>query len=229
MQQPKHVTIIMDGNGRWAQARGLSRSEGHAAGADCVRECCRAAIKNGVKYLSLYTFSQENWKRPEGEVDKIMSLLAYNMVKTMPEFEENKVRFKVIGDIDRLSPDLRKQIEEAEAHTAANDQLTLILMFSYSGKWDIEQAAAKYAKAYAEAGGVPEKPFESYLATAGIPDPDLLIRTGGEQRISNYMLWQCAYTEFYFTDKLWPDFREDDFVAALDDFKGRDRRFGKVN
>ena len=227
--QPNHVTIIMDGNGRWATARGLSRSEGHAAGASSVRECCRAAIKAGVKYLSLYTFSQENWKRPEGEVDTIMSLLASNMVSTMPEFEQNKVRFKVVGDMDRLSPELRKQIAEAEEHTAANDALTLILMFSYSGKWDIEQAAERYAKAYAAAGGPPSEPFEKYLATADIPDPDLLIRTGGEQRISNYMLWQCAYTEFYFTDKLWPDFREDDFAAALEDFKGRDRRFGKVN
>ena len=225
--EAKHVTIIMDGNGRWAKARGLSRSEGHAAGADCVRECCRAAIKNGVKYLSLYTFSQENWNRPEKEVDTIMALMASNMIKTMPEFEENNIRFKVIGDMDRLSPELREQIADAEEHTASFDRLTLILMFSYSGKWDILQAADKYAAA--RASGNAEVSFESCLATAGIPDPDLLIRTGGEKRISNYMLWQCAYTEFYFTDKLWPDFREDDFVAALDDFKGRDRRFGKVN
>ena len=219
----------MDGNGRWAQERGLSRSEGHAAGAESVRACMRAAVKHDVKYLSLYTFSQENWNRPESEVAAIMDLMSYNIRKELPEFHENKVGLKVIGDMDRLTTRLRKEIEAAEAETAHYTDHTLILMFSYSGKWDIEQAAQKYAKAYAEAGGTPAAPFESYLATAGIPDPDLMVRTGGEQRISNYMLWQCAYTEFYFTDKLWPDFREDDFVAALDDFKGRHRRFGKVN
>lgn len=218
----------MDGNGRWAIARGLSRSEGHAAGAESVRACCKAAIKAGVKYLSLYTFSQENWNRPTKEVEAIMGLMASNIISTMPEFEQNKVRFRVIGDMERLSPALQEQIKGAEDHTAENDTLTMILMFSYSGKWDIEQAAEKYAKAYAVAGGAPETPFESFLATAGVPDPDLLIRTGGELRISNYMLWQCAYTEFYFTDKLWPDFREADFLEALEEFKARDRRFGKV-
>lgn len=218
----------MDGNGRWAQAQGLSRSAGHAAGAESVRACMRAAVKSDVKYLSLYTFSQENWNRPEKEVAAIMDLMSYNIRKELPEFHENKVGFKVIGDMDRLTPRLRMEIEAAEAETAQYKDHTLILMFSYSGKWDIEQAAERYAKAYAAAGGPPSEPFERYLATADIPDPDLLIRTGGEQRISNYMLWQCAYTEFYFTDKLWPDFREDDFNEALDSFKGRDRRFGKV-
>ena len=222
---PEHVTIIMDGNGRWVQARGLSRSEGHAAGAESVRACMRAAVKSDVRYLSLYTFSQENWNRPEKEVSAIMDLMSYNIRKELPEFHENEVGLKVIGDIERLSPRLRTEIEAAEAETARYTDHTLILMFSYSGKWDIEQAAERYAKDF----GTPEaKPLESYLATAGIPDPDLLIRTGGEQRISNYMLWQCAYTEFYFTEKLWPDFREDDFNEALECFKGRDRRFGKV-
>ena len=226
---PTHVSIIMDGNGRWAKARGLSRSEGHVAGTESLRACCKAAIMAGVKYLSVYTFSQENWNRPQDEVSKIMGLLASNLVSTMPEFDETGIRIRLIGDLSTLSPDLRKLVTEAEDHSAAHTKLNLLLMFSYSGKWDIQQAAEKYAKAYAEAGGVPAAPFESYLATAGIPDPDLLIRTGGEQRISNYMLWQCAYTEFYFTDKLWPDFREDDFVAALEEFESRDRRFGKVN
>ena len=191
----------MDGNGRWAQAQGLSRSAGHAAGAESVRACMRAAVKSDVKYLSLYTFSQENWNRPEKEVAAIMDLMSYNIRKELPEFHENKVGFKVIGDMGRLTPRLRKEIEAAEAETA------------------------QYKRDF---GTPAQKPLESYLATAGIPDPDLLIRTGGEQRISNYMLWQCAYTEFYFTDKLWPDFREDDFNEALDSFKGRDRRFGKV-
>ena len=225
MEQPVHVTIIMDGNGRWATAKGLSRSAGHAAGAESVRACMRAAVKSDVKYLSLYTFSQENWNRPEKEVAAIMDLMSYNIRKELPEFHENKVGFKVIGDMDRLTPRLRKEIEAAEAETAQYTDHTLILMFSYSGKWDIEQAAERYAKDY---GTDAAKPLESYLATAGIPDPDLLIRTGGEQRISNYMLWQCAYTEFYFTDKLWPDFREDDFNEALKSFRGRDRRYGKV-
>lgn len=215
----------MDGNGRWAQARGLSRSMGHAAGADSVRACCRAAVKAGVRYLSLYAFSTENWNRPDSEVAGIMDLMSYNLKAAMPEFHENKLAIKVVGDRTRLSDKLRKEIESAEAETAQYTENTLILMFSYSGKWDIEQAAERYAKDY----GTPDaKPLESYLATAGIPDPDLLIRTGGEQRISNYMLWQCAYTEFYFTEKLWPDFREDDFNEALDSFKGRDRRYGKV-
>ena len=215
----------MDGNGRWAQARGLSRSEGHAAGAESVRACMRAAVRSDVRYLSLYTFSQENWNRPEKEVAAIMDLMSYNIRKELPEFHENKVGFKVIGDMDRLTPRLCKEIEAAEAETAMYKDHTLILMFSYSGKWDIEQAAERYARDYNTPAS---KPFESYLATAGIPDPDLLIRTGGEQRISNYMLWQCAYTEFYFTDKLWPDFREDDFDDALKCFRGRDRRYGKV-
>ena len=216
----------MDGNGRWATARGLSRSEGHAAGAESVRAFMRQDVKTDVKYLSLYTFSQENWNRPEKEVAAIMDLMSYNIHKELPEFHENKVGLKVIGDMDRLSPRLRQEIEAAEAETAEYKDHTLILMFSYSGKWDIEQAAERYAKDY---GTERQRPLESYLATAGIPDPDLLIRTGGEQRISNYMLWQCAYTEFYFTGKLWPDFREDDFDAALESFKGRDRRYGNLN
>ncbi len=215
----------MDGNGRWAQERGLSRSEGHAEGAKSLRACVQAAMKAGVKYLSLYTFSQENWKRPEKEVSAIMSLMSSNIVDALPDFLENKIRFRVIGDRSRISEELNRQIEDAEKQTAAGSDLTMILLFSYSGKWDIEQAAGRFAADY----GTPEaKPFENYLATAGIPDPDLLIRTGGEQRISNYMLWQCAYTEFYFTDKLWPDFREDEFNDALNSFRGRDRRYGKV-
>ena len=217
----------MDGNGRWATAKGLSRSEGHAAGAESVRACMKAAVKAGIQYLSLYTFSQENWNRPEKEVAAIMDLMSYNIRKELPEFHENEVALKVIGDMDRLTPRLRAEIEAAEAETAQYKDHTLILMFSYSGKWDIEQAARRYALDFKE--GEQLRPFGSYLATAGIPDPDLLIRTGGEQRISNYMLWQCAYTEFYFTDKLWPDFREDDFDAALECFKGRERRFGNVN
>jgi len=215
----------MDGNGRWASAKGLPRTKGHAAGAESVRACCRAAVKAGVRYLSLYAFSQENWNRPDSEVAGIMELMSYNLKAAMPEFHENKLALKVVGDRNRLTDKLRAEIDAAEKETAQYTGSTLILMFSYSGKWDIEQAAERYAKDY---GTTDARPLESYLATAGIPDPDLLIRTGGEQRISNYMLWQCAYTEFYFTEKLWPDFREDDFYEALESFKARDRRFGKV-
>lgn len=215
----------MDGNGRWAQARGLSRSEGHAAGAESLRATLRAAKGEGIEYLSFYTFSSENWKRSAQEVGAIMSLMSSNITEAMPEFLDNKIRFRVIGDRASLSESLVKQIEEAEKATEQFTELTMVLLFSYSGKWDIEQAAERYAQARAR--GV-DAPFESYLATAGIPDPDLLIRTGGERRISNYMLWQCAYTELYFTEKLWPDFREDDFRIALDDFRSRDRRYGRV-
>lgn len=215
----------MDGNGRWAQARGLSRSEGHAAGAESLRATLRAAKGEGIEYLSFYTFSSENWKRSAQEVGAIMSLMSSNITEAMPEFLDNKIRFRVIGDRASLSESLVKQIEEAEKATEQFTELTMVLLFSYSGKWDIEQAAERYAQARTR-GEI--APFESYLATAGIPDPDLLIRTGGERRISNYMLWQCAYTELYFTEKLWPDFREDDFRIALDDFRSRDRRYGRV-
>ncbi len=215
----------MDGNGRWARARGLSRSEGHAAGAESLRATLRAAKGEGISYLSFYTFSCENWNRSAQEVDGIMSLMSSNITDAMPELMENKIRFRVIGDRTSLSESLVRQIEEAERATGQFTGLTMALLFSYSGKWDIEQAAERYAEGRAH--GV-DAPFESYLATAGIPDPDLLIRTGGELRISNYMLWQCAYTELYFTEKLWPDFREDDFRVALDSFRSRDRRYGRV-
>ncbi len=215
----------MDGNGRWAQARGLSRSEGHAAGAESLRATLRAAHEEGIKYLSFYTFSSENWKRSAQEVGAIMSLMSANITEAIPEFMENKIRFRVIGDRAGIPESLVRQIEDAEKLTEQFTELTMVLLFSYSGKWDIEQAAGRYAEDRAR--GI-EAPFESYLATAGIPDPDLLIRTGGEQRISNYMLWQCAYSELYFTEKLWPDFRGEDFRIALDSFRSRDRRYGRV-
>lgn len=224
---PTHVTIIMDGNGRWAKARGLERINGHFEGVESVRDCCEYAVEVGIRYLSLYAFSTENWGRPQDEVTGLMALMARSVLKERPVFMKNNIRFRVIGDRTPLPSDLCDDIQEAEDETSTNTGLTLIVMLNYSGKWDIIQAARRYA---AEGGGEPldDKLFSSYLSTAGIPDPDLMIRTSGEQRISNYMLWQCAYTEFYFTETLWPDFRREQFQSALDVYAGRQRRFGKT-
>ena len=218
----------MDGNGRWAKQRGEERVKGHMAGIESVRAACRGAVQAGVKYLSLYTFSQENWNRPKDEVSTLMKLLAKCLVGEMKMLMDNGIRLRLIGDTSKLSPELLRLVRSAEEQTEGNSVMTLLLMLSYSGRWDIEQAAEAYARDYAEKGKGGVAPFEDYLATAGIPDPDLLIRTSGEQRISNYMLWQTAYTEFYFTDTLWPDFRENDLLLALEAFKNRDRRYGKV-
>jgi len=229
---PVHVSIIMDGNGRWAKERGKERVFGHFEGVESVRACAEAAVEAGVKYLSVFAFSEENWNRPESEVSTLMELMATSMVKELSTFMGNGIRFRVLGNRDRLSPSLRAAIEDIEGTTAANDRMTLIVFLSYSGKWDILQAARKLAKEYASC---PEKldsltldDFSTLLVTAGVPDPDLVIRTSGEQRISNYMLWQSAYSELYFTDTLWPDFRKKEFFAALDEYSKRDRRYGKV-
>lgn len=232
---PQHVTIIMDGNGRWAKQRGNMRLFGHNAGVDSVRECTKYAAAVGVKYLSIFAFSEENWNRPEDEVAGLMELMFKSVMNERGLFKEGNIRFRVIGDIARLSPSLVESIRGLEEDTASNTGMTLMVMLSYSGKWDITQAAARYAAdaVAAERRGTPLPPLTEsvlagYLATAGIPDPDLMIRTSGEQRISNYMLWQCAYTEFYFTDVLWPDFRKKDFAAALKAYSERDRRYGKI-
>ncbi|MBO4572042.1 MAG: di-trans,poly-cis-decaprenylcistransferase [Bacteroidales bacterium] len=232
---PVHVTIIMDGNGRWARQRGGERLMGHRNGVKSVRESCEFAVEKGIKYLSLYAFSEENWSRPKEEVEGLMALMVKSVLEERETFRKNNIRFRVIGHRERLSPELLEKIDEAQAETAGNTGLTLIVMLSYSGKWDLVNAASRYAADACEAVRRGETPpqldealFSSYLCTAGIPDPDLLIRTSGEQRISNYMLWQCAYTEFYFTDVLWPDFRKSDFADALDAFSKRDRRYGKI-
>lgn len=230
---PAHITIIMDGNGRWAKERGMERLFGHQAGADSVRECCEYAAQTGVRYLSLFAFSEENWNRPEAEVKGLMKLMAKAVLDEKPTFQKNTIRFRVIGDLSRLEPSLREQIRQAEEETAENTGMTLIIFLSYSGKWDLLQAAEKYGALCAEAArnSAPQPQltpalWESLLATAGIPDPDLMIRTSGEQRISNFLLWQCAYTEFYFTNVLWPDFRKADLAKAILDFQTRKRRFG---
>lgn len=224
----------MDGNGRWAQQRHMPRSFGHKEGAESVRACLEYAIEAGIKYLSLYTFSEENWNRPDEEVSGIMGLFRAVMAKERKNLKNNGIRFLAIGNRNHLSKAILDDIAELEAYTADCDRMTVIVLFSYSGKWDIIQAVNRYREDLA-AGNVPAdtpldiNSFEKYLSTAGIPDPDLLIRTGGELRISNYLLWQCAYSEFYFTDTLWPDFRKTEFRKALDSFENRQRRYGEIN
>lgn len=230
---PQHVTIIMDGNGRWAKQKGKNRLFGHNNALESVRECCDFALHKGIKYLSLFAFSEENWNRPVEEVEGLMLLLKKAIDTQADDLIKNGIRMRVIGDLSRLPASLQNLVHGMEERSAHNTDLTLILMLSYSGKWDITQAVNKILAESKESPSLLEKPlsqaeFEKYLATAGIPDPDLMIRTSGEERISNYMLWQCAYTEFYFTDVLWPDFRKNDFQKALDSYEKRDRRYGKI-
>ncbi|MBQ2515090.1 MAG: di-trans,poly-cis-decaprenylcistransferase [Bacteroidales bacterium] len=218
---PVHVSIIMDGNGRWAKERGKERVYGHFEGVESVRACTEAAVETGVKYLSLFAFSEENWGRPDQEVNTLMELMFKSMQDELPTLLKNDVRFVVLGNRARLSDKLNAGIDDLMARTASCSRLTLIVFLSYSGKWDILQAARKMAQAGADE-------LEPFLVTAGFPDPDLIIRTSGEQRLSNFLLWQGAYSEFYFTDILWPDFRKDAFREALAEYARRDRRYGKV-
>ena len=232
---PVHVSLIMDGNGRWAKERGKDRVHGHIEGVESVRACVEAAMETGVKYLSVYAFSEENWNRPQEEVDALMGLMVKAMSAEMEKLNKNGVRFVVIGNRERLAPELNAEIDSCMAMTAANEALTFIVFLSYSGKWDILQAAKKMVEEAAvsqekqeEILNMPVGGFDRYLATAGIPDPDLIVRTSGENRLSNYLLWQGAYSEFLFTDTLWPDFRKDEFRAAVEEYAKRDRRYGKV-
>ena len=232
---PVHVSMIMDGNGRWAKERGKERVYGHFEGVESVRACVEAALETGVRYLSVFAFSEENWNRPEEEVVALMGLMVKAMAAEMESLDRNGVRFIVLGNRSRLSEELNAEIDSCMEMTAANEALTLIVFLSYSGKWDILQAAKKMAldllahperKEEVENMGV--EAFDPYLVTAGIPDPDLIVRTSGESRISNYLLWQGAYSEFLFVDTLWPDFRKDEFRKALESYAKRDRRYGKV-
>ena len=227
---PNHVAIIMDGNGRWAQARGLPRIAGHRRGAQSVRTAVECSVKFGVRYLTLYSFSSENWKRPVREVEDLMDLLRRYLLSEIADLHKNGVRLRVIGDRDELSPDIVKLIEEGEASTAGNDKLDLIVALSYGGRSEIVSAIRKIAKKV-EAGQlqsdeIDESVLEAHLETADIPDPDLLIRTSGEQRISNFLLWQIAYSELVFLETLWPDFFEKDFLKAINEYQRRERRFG---
>ena len=232
---PEHVSMIMDGNGRWAKERGQERVYGHFEGVESVRACVEAAVETGVKYLSIYAFSEENWNRPQAEVDALMELMVKAMAAEMEKLHRNGVRFMVIGNRDRLAPQLNEVVDSCMKMTEGNTTLTLIVLLSYSGKWDILQAAKKMV---AEALMSPEKAedmlslqvtgFDRFLATVGIPDPDLIVRTSGESRLSNYFLWQGAYSELLFVDTLWPDFRKEEFRQALAEYAKRDRRYGKL-
>jgi undecaprenyl diphosphate synthase len=223
---PLHVAIIMDGNGRWATARGLPRVAGHREGAKAVRRTVEAAIAQGVRYLTLFAFSSENWRRPPGEVADLTFLLKHYLRSELNEMHAQGVCLKIIGERERFGPNLTGELAAAEARTAQNDKLTLVMALSYGGRADIVAAARKAITAGMAPEALTEQNFAALLATGGIPDPDLLIRTSGEVRISNFLLWQTAYSELLFTDVLWPDFDAAAFAAALDEYATRERRFG---
>ena len=228
---PGHVAIIMDGNGRWAQQQGLDRIEGHKRGIDTVKRIVEGAGEIGLRYLTLYTFSIENWNRPKVEVDALMNLMADAIVRETPELMRQQVRIKVIGHTTDLPGQVWEKMSRLIETTAENTGVTLILALSYGARWEILEAAKKMAIAYqsgkiVDLEQITEEDFSGYLTTATVPDPDLLIRTSGECRLSNFLLWQCAYTEFYFIDKFWPDFEKDDLYLAIRNFQTRERRFG---
>ena len=228
---PKHVAVIMDGNGRWAKKRALNRLRGHRAGIEAVRETIRAASDSGVRYLTIYSFSTENWKRPDDEVEGLMELFAKTMLAEVDGLHEEHVRVRTIGDMSRLPADTREAFDEAWEKTKDNDGMTLVVAVNYGSRQEIVHAVQAIAAQAAANGAVPEideAAFEAQLYTADIPDPELLIRTSGELRVSNFLLWQLAYTEFYCTDVLWPDFNRYEFLRALLAYQGRDRRFGAV-
>lgn len=228
---PTHIAVIMDGNGRWAKAQGLPRTEGHKAGVETVKKITSEAVRLGVKYLTLYTFSMENWNRPAAEVAALMALVLTSLEEEI--FHRNKVRFRVIGDIEMLPAEVQEKLEECMQHTACYDKMTMIVALSYSSRWEITRAArlltedVKAGKLTAE--NITEEEMNKRMVTNFMPDPDLLIRTGGEFRISNYLLWQCAYTELYFTKEFWPDFNEESLCHAIYDYQQRERRFGKTS
>lgn len=231
---PEHVAIIMDGNGRWAECRGLPRAAGHKQGAEAARRVVAAAGEAGVKYLTLFAFSSENWSRPEGEVKELMKLLRYYLRAETAELHRKNARLRVIGDRSAFQDDIIELIENAESVTAGNDGITVIIALNYGGRMDITQATQKVAQSYVEQGQVPdldevELDLKQALYTGDIPDPDLLIRTSGEQRVSNFLLWQCAYAEMIFTPVLWPDFNKDIFNELLKEYASRDRRYGGLS
>ena len=230
---PAHIAIIMDGNGRWAKERGLSRLVGHQNGVESVRKVTEAATEIGIKYLTLYTFSTENWNRPQAEVDALMELLVENIVKETPTFHKNNVRLEAIGDLERMPAKVLARLRACIAETSVNTGLTLVLALSYSSRWELTDAMRKIAKKVVageiSADEITEQTVAQHLTTVAIPDPDLLIRTSGEVRISNFLLWQIAYSELYFTPTHWPDFREEEFYKAIVDYQHRERRFGKTS
>ncbi len=228
---PTHVAIIMDGNGRWAKARGLSRSMGHQQGVEAVREITTAASRLGIRFLTLYTFSTENWNRPPEEVSALMSLILTAMEEEL--FMKNNVRLRIIGDLNRLPDKVREAILGLQDRTAGNTGLTMVIALSYSAKWELTEAvrriAARAADRMLEPGDINEETISRELSTSFMPDPDLLIRTGGELRLSNFLLWQCAYSELYFCDTYWPDFDTEALCKALVDYQNRERRYGRTS
>jgi len=230
---PVHVAIIMDGNGRWARQRGHERNFGHEQGVKAVRDVIECGAELGLKYLTLYTFSTENWNRPDEEVSALMSIMVQSLNNETDTLIKNNVRLMAIGDLERLSSDVRGRLNETIELTSSANGISLIVALSYSSRWEILEAARKLALDVTNGDIVPsqinETAFEKYLTTAGIPHPELMIRTGGELRISNFLLWQLAYTELYFTELLWPDFGKEDFYKAIIDYQKRERRFGKTS
>ena len=228
---PAHIAIIMDGNGRWAKARGMNRSMGHQQGVVAVREITTACSNMGVKFLTLYTFSTENWNRPADEVAALMSLILTSLEEEL--FMNNNVRLRIIGDLSRVPEVVRESILGLQERTSVNTGMTMVIALSYSSRWEItntvRQLADEVKQGKLQPEDITEQTISSHLTTNFMPDPDLLIRTGGEVRLSNYLLWQCAYTEFYFCDTFWPDFHEADLCKAIEWFQNRDRRYGKTS
>lgn len=229
---PSHIAIIMDGNGRWAEDKGNIRLFGHKAGVESVRDITEACAQLGVKHLTLYAFSTENWNRPPAEINGLMKLLVNSLQKEAERLQENNIRLVSIGQIDRLPPNCRRKLNEVIELTKDNDRLELCLALSYSGRWDITEAVKKVSREVQKGNILPDQIddelISSYLSTADIPDPDLIIRTSGEYRISNFLLWQLAYSELYITHTYWPDFRRDELYEAIFSYQKRDRRYGKV-
>ena len=223
---PHHIAIVMDGNGRWATRRFLPRAAGHKKGLDALRVCLKHCGNRGVKVLTVFAFSSENWNRPADEVSGLMELLAGALAREVPQLREEGVRIHFIGERSGLSEKVRAGLEQAEAATAHNTRMVFNVCFNYGGRWDIAQAAARLAAA---GEAITERSLDRAMALAHVPDPDLLIRTGGEQRISNFLLWQAAYSELYFSDKLWPDFDEAALDEAIGDYARRERRFGRTS
>jgi undecaprenyl diphosphate synthase len=230
---PIHIAIIMDGNGRWAKKQGKDRIEGHKAGVESVRNAVKASIECGVKYLTLYAFSTENWKRPKEEVDALMELLVFAIEKEVPELMKNNIRLNAIGNLSSLPDKSRQSLYQSIELTKNNTQLTLTLALSYSSKWEItnacKQIAQKVKRGLLNPEDIDESIIQNHLNTADLPDPELIIRTSGEHRISNFLLWQAAYAEFYFTPVYWPEFTKEEFYKAILDFQKRERRFGKTS
>ncbi len=230
---PKHIAIIMDGNGRWAMQQGEQRTFGHENGVNAVREATESAAELGVKYLTLYAFSTENWNRPKDEVDALMHLLVDSIIKETPTLNKNKIRLNTIGDIKSLPEKSYKQLIKTMKETAEHDRMTLTLALSYSSRWEITEAvkliSEKINKKELKVENIDQQLISSHLNTSSMPDPELLIRTSGEHRISNFLLWQIAYAELYFTPKLWPDFKKEDLYNAIIDYQSRERRFGKTS